>query len=194
MEIEILEMTRQLSNFRNCHESSIPLAQLGFRELLAFNRYITPKQKLLRRFLTVILSNICHLQVSEDSMKILSQWYTFELRGSIFVKGKDNMTTYLVVGRKWSTNYLSIFVLRVLSSTFFSSNATSSIVPLRISSTLTCENGVGFNPVRIEQLFSNLILCPPKKMFENAIENVLQTKIKKSHREEKTVLKNLVFS
>jgi hypothetical protein len=33
-------------------------------------------------------------------MKILNQWYTFELRGSIFVKGKDNMTTYLVVGRK----------------------------------------------------------------------------------------------
>ena len=41
-----------------------------------------------------------YFQVSEDSMKILSQWYTFELRGSIFVKGKDNMTTYLVVNRK----------------------------------------------------------------------------------------------
>jgi hypothetical protein len=33
-------------------------------------------------------------------MHILSEWYTFELRGSIFVKGKDNMTTYLVLGRK----------------------------------------------------------------------------------------------
>ena len=30
----------------------------------------------------------------------ISEWYTFELRGSIFVKGKDNMTTFLLVGRK----------------------------------------------------------------------------------------------
>ena len=43
-------------------------------------------------------------------MKILSQWYTFELRGSIFVKGKDNMTTYLVVGRKWNA-FIIIFSL-----------------------------------------------------------------------------------
>ena len=40
------------------------------------------------------------IQVPERCMHVLSEWYTFELRGSIFVKGKDNMTTYLLVGRK----------------------------------------------------------------------------------------------
>ena len=40
------------------------------------------------------------LQASEKCMHVLSEWYTFQLRGSIFVKGKDNMTTYLLVGRK----------------------------------------------------------------------------------------------
>lgn len=40
------------------------------------------------------------VQVSEASMHALSEWYNFEFRGSIFVKGKDNMTTYLLVGRK----------------------------------------------------------------------------------------------
>jgi len=48
------------------------------------------------------------LQVSEDSMKVLSEWYTFELRGSIFVKGKDNMTTFLVMGRKWKSELLCV--------------------------------------------------------------------------------------
>jgi hypothetical protein len=36
----------------------------------------------------------------EKCVHVLSEWYTFELRGSIFVKGKDNMTTFLLVGRK----------------------------------------------------------------------------------------------
>ncbi len=40
------------------------------------------------------------IQVPEKCMHVLSEWYTFELRGSIFVKGKDNMTTYLLVGKK----------------------------------------------------------------------------------------------
>ena len=40
------------------------------------------------------------IQVPERCMHVLSEWYTFELRGSIFVKGKDNMTTFLLVGRK----------------------------------------------------------------------------------------------
>ncbi|TRY74079.1 hypothetical protein TCAL_07404 [Tigriopus californicus] len=40
------------------------------------------------------------IQVSEKSMEILKEWYDFEKRGSIFVKGKDNMTTYLLIGRK----------------------------------------------------------------------------------------------
>lgn len=41
-------------------------------------------------------------QVSEKSMHILSEWYTLEKRGEIFVKGKDNMTTYLITGKKLS--------------------------------------------------------------------------------------------
>ena len=40
------------------------------------------------------------IQVPERCMHVLSEWYTFELRGSIFIKGKDNMTTFLLVGRK----------------------------------------------------------------------------------------------
>ena len=40
------------------------------------------------------------IQVPERCMHILSEWYTFEHRGSIFIKGKDNMNTYLLIGRK----------------------------------------------------------------------------------------------
>ena len=40
------------------------------------------------------------IQVPERCMHVLSEWYTFEMRGSIFVKGKDHMSTYLLVGRK----------------------------------------------------------------------------------------------
>merc|ERR1719340_323196 len=40
------------------------------------------------------------IQVPERCMHVLSEWYTFELRGSIFVKGKDHMTTFLLIGRK----------------------------------------------------------------------------------------------
>ena len=40
------------------------------------------------------------IQVSERTMKDLEEWFNFEKRGSIFVKGKDNMTTYLYKGKK----------------------------------------------------------------------------------------------
>ena len=40
------------------------------------------------------------IQVSERTMKDLEEWFDFEKRGSIFVKGKDNMTTYLYKGKK----------------------------------------------------------------------------------------------
>lgn len=40
------------------------------------------------------------IQVPERCMHILSEWYTFEQRGSIFVKGKGDMNTFLLVGRK----------------------------------------------------------------------------------------------
>jgi len=40
------------------------------------------------------------VQVSQRSMHALSEWYEFEKRGEIFIKGKDNMTTYLLKGRK----------------------------------------------------------------------------------------------
>jgi len=40
------------------------------------------------------------IQVPERCMHVLSEWYTFEMRGSIFVKGKDHMTTFLLIGRK----------------------------------------------------------------------------------------------
>ena len=42
------------------------------------------------------------IQVSERSMHVLTEWYTLEKRGEIFVKGKDNMTTYLLTGKKLS--------------------------------------------------------------------------------------------
>merc|ERR1712008_131946 len=40
------------------------------------------------------------IQVPERCMHVLSEWYTFGMRGSIFVKGKDHMTTFLLIGRK----------------------------------------------------------------------------------------------
>ena len=40
------------------------------------------------------------IQVTEQCMHILSEWYTFKHRGSIFVKGKDNLETYFYVNRK----------------------------------------------------------------------------------------------
>ena len=40
------------------------------------------------------------IQVPERCMHILSEWYTFEMRGKIFVKGKDHMPVFLLIGRK----------------------------------------------------------------------------------------------
>ncbi len=40
------------------------------------------------------------VQVSQKSMEALQEWFDFEKRGEIFVKGKDNMTVYLMTGRK----------------------------------------------------------------------------------------------
>ena len=40
------------------------------------------------------------IQVIEQCMHVLSEWYTFEHRGSIFVKGKNNLETYYLVDRK----------------------------------------------------------------------------------------------
>jgi adenylate cyclase 9 len=40
------------------------------------------------------------IQVSEKSALALNEWFDFERRGPVFVKGKDNMITYLLVGRK----------------------------------------------------------------------------------------------
>ena len=40
------------------------------------------------------------VQVTEQCMHILSEWYTFRHRGSIFVKGKNNLETYYLVDRK----------------------------------------------------------------------------------------------
>ena len=40
------------------------------------------------------------VQVTEQCQHVLSEWYTFKHRGSIFVKGKDNLETYYLVDRK----------------------------------------------------------------------------------------------
>ena len=40
------------------------------------------------------------VQVTEQCMHILSEWYTFTHRGSIFVKGKNNLETYYLEDRK----------------------------------------------------------------------------------------------
>ncbi|XP_040564772.1 adenylate cyclase type 9 isoform X2 [Lepeophtheirus salmonis] len=40
------------------------------------------------------------VQVSEKAMHALSEWYNFEERGSIVVKGKDDMTTFLLIDKK----------------------------------------------------------------------------------------------
>ncbi|XP_075972755.1 adenylyl cyclase 13E [Anticarsia gemmatalis] len=40
------------------------------------------------------------IQVGEACIPVLSARYEFEPRGSVYVKGKDNMNVYLVVGRK----------------------------------------------------------------------------------------------
>ncbi|CAH0759082.1 unnamed protein product [Diatraea saccharalis] len=42
------------------------------------------------------------IQVGEASISVLSDRYDFEPRGSVYVKGKDNMNVYLVVGKKES--------------------------------------------------------------------------------------------
>ena len=40
------------------------------------------------------------VQVTEDVAKRLSEHYDFEYRGSVFVKGKGEMRTHLLAGRK----------------------------------------------------------------------------------------------
>lgn len=40
------------------------------------------------------------IQVGESCIPVLSNRYEFEQRGSVYVKGKDNMNVYLVVGKK----------------------------------------------------------------------------------------------
>ncbi len=40
------------------------------------------------------------VQVNERAMHVLKEWYNFEKRGPIFVKGKDNMITYLLVNKR----------------------------------------------------------------------------------------------
>jgi adenylate cyclase 9 len=35
------------------------------------------------------------IQVNERTKDVLKQWYEFQERGQIFVKGKDNMTVFL---------------------------------------------------------------------------------------------------
>lgn len=40
------------------------------------------------------------IQVSAACVQVLSACYNFERRGTVYVKGKDNMDVYLVIGRK----------------------------------------------------------------------------------------------
>lgn len=40
------------------------------------------------------------IQVGEDCLLILGKQYDFEPRGSVYVKGKDNMNVYLLKGKK----------------------------------------------------------------------------------------------
>lgn len=41
-----------------------------------------------------------HIQVSEDVAKLLGDVYTFERRGTVFVKGKGDMNTFFAVDKK----------------------------------------------------------------------------------------------
>ncbi|XP_075211579.1 adenylyl cyclase 13E [Lycorma delicatula] len=40
------------------------------------------------------------IQVPSESLHVLTRWYKFTPRGSVYVKGKDHMNTYLLTGRK----------------------------------------------------------------------------------------------
>ena len=40
------------------------------------------------------------VQVNERTKNVMSQWYDFEERGEVFIKGKDNMRVFLLKGRK----------------------------------------------------------------------------------------------
>jgi class 3 adenylate cyclase len=40
------------------------------------------------------------IQVSEATYDCLKKLYNFEARGAIAIKGKEEMTTYLLLGRK----------------------------------------------------------------------------------------------
>jgi len=41
------------------------------------------------------------IQVNERTRCVLSEWFEFEERGEVFVKGKDNMKVFLAVGKKY---------------------------------------------------------------------------------------------
>ena len=40
------------------------------------------------------------VQVNERTREVMAEWYDFEERGEIFVKGKDNMKVFLLRNRK----------------------------------------------------------------------------------------------
>ncbi len=40
------------------------------------------------------------IQVNERVMHVLKEWYTFQKRGPVYVKGKDHMITYFLVGKR----------------------------------------------------------------------------------------------
>ena len=42
------------------------------------------------------------IQVNERTKNVLNQWYEFEERGDIFVKGKDIMKVFLYTSKKES--------------------------------------------------------------------------------------------
>lgn len=45
-----------------------------------------------------------HIQVGNNCIPILSEFYEFEYRGSVYVKGKDNMNVFLLKGKKDKMN------------------------------------------------------------------------------------------
>ena len=62
-----------------------------------------PIHIILFSFITGVQGRI---QVPERNMHVLSEWHTFEMRDSIFVKGKDNMTPCLLSFDKNGASHL----------------------------------------------------------------------------------------
>ena len=48
------------------------------------------------------------IQVTESTYNLLKDQYNFVERGTIHIKGKGNMTTYLLTGKKGETTYQAI--------------------------------------------------------------------------------------